>query len=135
MSFSNLRKEQLLYAAEFASVQVSDKNTKPEIIAALEEAGFTWSNYEKFINAEERKPGETLDVKNVESTAVQFNQMVLLKMERKNPTFELLGRRFTSRQPFQVMSADEAQAIIDAAEPMGGGFRIATPAEAKSYFG
>jgi hypothetical protein len=141
MSFKTLKKEDLLYAAEFANIDVSDCNTNVEIIAALEEGNFTWASYKKFIDADKRKFGESQeDLTNREtgfdqSVNVQFNQMVLLKMERKNGTFEILGRRFTNKQPFQVMSPDEAQEIIDLADTMGGGFRIATPAEAKSYFG
>lgn len=156
MSFRNLNKEKLLFAAEFAGVNVTDDNTKAEIIAALEEIGFSWSNYQKFIEAEDRVAGEAL--KQAEQSAyphhevprqgtaeepfatpaaqaVQFNENVLLKMERQNGTFDILGHRFTKKQPFVVMSADEAQKVIDAAEAMGGGFRIATPKEAKEYFG
>lgn len=129
MSFNTLNKEQLLYAAEFADLDVSNDNTKAEIIAALEEIGFTWNNYKKFIQQDE------VAEKASEPTNVRFDQMVLLKMDRKNPTFDILGRRFTKLQPFQVMTADEAQEIIDAVEPIGGGFRIANPSEAKSFFG
>jgi hypothetical protein len=152
MSFKNLNKEKLLQAAEFVNLDVTEDNTKAEIITAIEESGFTWSNYQKFIAADNRVPGEALNqgphheaprqgtadqpfATPSAQAATQFNQMVLLKMERQNGTFEILGNRFTKTQPFQVMSADEAQEIIDAAEKMGGGFRIATPAEAKSYFG
>lgn len=153
MSFKNLNKEKLLYAAEFANVNVSEDNTKAEIIAALEEAGFSWSNYQKFVEAEDRVAGESLrqaSQPHYEETrqgtaeepfaqpaaqAVQFNEHVLIKMERQNPTFDILGHRFTKKQPFKVVSPDEAQKIIDTAATMGGGFRIATPAEAKEYFG
>lgn len=152
MSFNNLNKEKLLLAAEFANVDVTEDNTKAEIVAALEEANFSWSSYKKFVEADDRVPGEALNqaphheaprqgtakepfAEPAAQAAQQFNQMVLLKMERQNGTFEILGKRFTKQQPFQVMSADEAQEVIDAAAQMGGGFRIATPAEAKSYFG
>lgn len=153
MSFKNLNKEKLLYAAEFANIRVSEDNTKAEIIAALEEAGFSWSNYQKFIGAEERVAGEALKQASTPhhevprqgtaeepfaepaAQAVQFNETVLVKMERQNPTFDILGHRFTKAQPFKVVSPDEAQRIIDTAETLGGGFRIATPAEAKAYFG
>jgi hypothetical protein len=60
---------------------------------------------------------------------------VLIKMERGNPTYEILGERFTRAQPFRVVTEEQAQRIFDAAALEGGGFRIATPAEAKSFFG
>lgn len=148
MSFKNLNKEKLLGAAEFASVDVTEENNKAEIIAALEEAGFSWSNYQKFVGADERIPGEAKrqaeaprqEVASdahaeLASQAIQFDQLVLIKMERQNPTFDILGHRFTKQQPFKALSVDEAQRIIDTAASLGGGFRIATPAEAKEYFG
>lgn len=168
MSFKNLNKAELLKAAEYFDVEVTEDNTKQEIIAALEESEISWSNYKKFVgseenakaaddenrwyddggelpkadltsvvnsNAYETTPEAKVNSETPASQAVQFNKMVLLKMERKNGTFEILGRKFTREQPFQVMTEDEAQAIIDAASTMGGGFRIATPSEAKSYFG
>lgn len=135
MSFASLKKDELKYAAEFFDVPHGPNDTKPELIAALEEKEITWANYKKFVAAdgnpvEEDKPEEPpVDEK------IVFNDTVLLKMDRQNPTFEILGRRFTKQQPFQVMSADEAQKIIDASEGIGGGFRIASPAEAKRFFG
>jgi hypothetical protein len=154
MSFKNLNKEELLKAAGCFDVYVTEDNTKAEIIAALEESEISWSNYKKFVekneepigsveddtslpnrNAYETKPEAKVYAQGPAAQAVEFNKMVLVKMERKNGTFEILGRKFTRDQPFQVMSENEAQDIIDTAATMGGGFRIATPAEAKSYFG
>jgi hypothetical protein len=141
MSFRNLNKPQLLKAAEYFDVNVTDDNTKPEIIAALEEKEVSWSNYKKFVEPQESDEnrwydnGGSVGPEETSSAEVQFGKMVLLKMERKNATFEIFGRKFTRDQPFQVMSETEAQEIIDAAASMGGGFRIANPSEAKSYFG
>ena len=137
MSFKNLKLEQLRYAAEFFDVPVEENETKAQIIAALEEANISWSNYKKFAEANGEKVEDDTEEKAVRVTKpeVNFNETVLLKMDRQNPTFEILGRKFTKTQPFQVMSADDAQKIIDAASEIGGGFRIATPAEARSYFG
>jgi hypothetical protein len=161
MSFRNLNKGELLKAAQYFDVDVTENNTRQEIVAALEESEVSWSNYKKFVdnddegrwndnggsqtsedktsvpnsNAYETTPAAKVDSEGPASQAVHFDKMVLVKMERKNGTFEIMGRKFTRQQPFQVMSENEAQNIIDAAESMGGGFRIATPAEAKSYFG
>lgn len=164
MSFKNLNKQKLLKAAEYFDVPVTEDDTKAEIIAALEENEVSWSNYKKFVepheleqdhqddngwnlspvedetsvsnsNAYETKTAAKVDSVGPAAQAVEFNKMVLLKMDRKNATFEILGRKFTREQPFQVMSENEAQDIINTAETMGGGFRIASPSEAKSYFG
>lgn len=133
MSFSTLNKPELKYAAEFFDVPHTDKDTKPELIAALEEANISWSNYKKFVESDGKQVEEPKE--EVKTEQVEFNNTVLLKMDRQNPTFEILGRRFTKQQPFQAMTPDEAQDIIDAAEGIGGGFRIATPNEARKFFG
>lgn len=128
MSFSRLKKEELVDAALFFDVYITEESTKPEIIAALEEKEISWSNYKKFMLKEDQSDDQ-------QDASSEFNNMVLLKMDRQNPTFDILGRRFTKEQPFQLVSEDDAQDIIDATEDMGGGFRIASPAEAKKYFG
>jgi len=127
MSFTRLKKSELLDVASFFEVHVTEDDTKDEILAALDEKEVSWNNYKKFYLREEA---------DVEPTDMsELSNMVLLKMERKNPTFDIFGKRFTQKQPFQVVSEDEAQEIIDATEDMGGGFRIASPAEARKYFG
>ncbi len=128
MSFTRLNKSELLDVASFFEVHVTEDNTKQEVIAALDEKEVSWNNYKKFFLREKEDPAAT-------DITSELSNMVLLKMDRKNPTFEIFGRRFTQKQPFQVVSEDEAQEIIDATEDMGGGFRIASPAEARKYFG
>jgi hypothetical protein len=163
MSFSNLNRKKLVEAADHFDVEIGEDDTRAQIITALEESNISWNNYKKFVEGNEAMVVDTstnvdlpapvqddvqesnsnaydtkVEAKDTEQTAaesVQFNKTVLLKMERKNATYQILGRRFTRDQPFQVMTEDEAQRIIDTAEREGGGFRIATPAEAKSYFG
>lgn len=133
MSFKNLKHHELVKATEYFDVpDVSESNTRTELIAALEESEISWSNYKKFVAGNDEQTEEPIVE---EAKEVLFNKMVLLKMERKNARFDILGRTFTREQPFQVMSEHEAQDIIDTADTMGGGFRIASPAEAKSYFG
>jgi len=141
MSFTTLNKKELLRAVErFEVPGVSDENTRAEIIAALDEAEVSWSNYKKFVESKEVDPEEvgTADEENVAEAPKatdKFSEMVLLKMTRANGTFEINGHRFTKAQPFKLLSAGEAQDIIDVADRIGGGFRIASPAEAQSFFG
>jgi|ERR1044072_3203571 hypothetical protein len=157
MSFVKLNKKELLQAAAFFGIdEFTESNTKPEIIAGLDEdENATWDNYKKFHEAkknneevpdhdpdEEVEPGVHAPDEPAEepfsepaTEAVQFDRQVLLRMDRKNPTYEILGYKFTKDQPFHVMSEDDAQQIIDLSMLEGGGFRIATPAEARSYFG
>lgn len=135
MSFKNLNKKQLLKAAKLFDVEVAEDDTNPQIVAALEEANASWTNYKKFVAEESGVVADDVADEDESEDQVEFGKPVLLKMERKNPTYDILGHRFTKDQPFQVMSEDEAQKVIDTAELEGGGFRVASPAEARSYFG
>lgn len=128
MSFRNLKLAELFKAAKYFDLNVSETDSRSELFAALDEADHaTWSNYKKFVEGEEKEQADPeLSV---------FGQMVLLKMERTNPRFDIFGKTFTRSNPFVLVSEQEAQEIIDAAAPLGGGFRIATPSEAKSFFG
>jgi hypothetical protein len=144
MSFRNLKHEELVKAVKYFEVPgAGEDNTRLELIAALEEADVSWSNYKKFVADDAGDPTHEVERQGTEeqpfaepaAQAVEFSPTVLVKMERKNPTYDILGRRFTQKHPYQVMTEAEAQELIDVAETEGGGFRIANPSEAKSYFG
>jgi hypothetical protein len=55
---------------------------------------------------------------------------VLVKMERANFRYDILGHTFTREHPFVAMPADSAQAIFDKEE----GFRLATPKEVQDFY-
>lgn len=57
-------------------------------------------------------------------------QSVLVKMERENPLFVIIGKTFTREHPFVLMSPGEAQHIFDHTE----GFRPATPKELAEFY-
>jgi len=123
VSLQQLKKEELLKLAKKFEVDVTEDNNKKEITEALLEKNITFATWTKFF-AEENAP----DVEEV----VSFEESkILLKMERKNGTFEAFGIVFTKEHPFTIVSEHLAQQIIDNYE----GFRIATPSEAKSYYG
>jgi hypothetical protein len=124
MSFSTFNKEKLLNVAEYFAVEgVDDSNTKAEILNAIQDTpGATWANYKKLTEPEASQAPEV--------KAEVEDSIVLLKMERQNPRFDVFGYTFTKDQPFKAMSEETAQKIIDVAE----GFRLASPAEAKSFY-
>lgn len=115
-----MRLEELQKVATFFDIDITENDTKKEIINKLQEQGRTYSVYKKFTE-EQTAP---------EDTDVQFGQTILLKMARLNPSFEAFGYKFTKTHPYQVMSQEDAQKIMDTYE----GFVIATPSEAKSFY-
>lgn len=120
MSFTSLRLEDLQKAAHLFGVEITEADTKKEIIVKLQENGKTYSMYKKFTEQDETS----------EETEVQFGSTILLKMSRLNPSFEAYGYKFTKSHPYQVMSQEDAQKIMDTYE----GFVIASPDEARSFY-
>lgn len=120
MSYTNMKLEELQKVATFFAIEITENDTKKEIINKLQENGRTYSVYKKFTEQEDPE----------QDTDVQFGQTILLKMSRLNPSFEAFGYKFTKTHPYQVMSQEDAQKIMDTYE----GFVIASPDEAKSFY-
>lgn len=115
-----MKLEELQGVAHFFGIEITENDTKKEIILKLQESGKTYAMYKKFT---EQQP-------TTEDTEVQFGNTILLKMARLNPSFEAYGYKFTKTHPYQVMSQEDAQKIMDTYE----GFVIASPDEARSFY-
>jgi len=120
MSFANMKLEDLQKVAHFFEIEITENDIKKDIIFKLQESGKTYSMYKKFTEQQE----------NEEPNGVQFGKTILLKMNRLNGSFEAYGYKFTKTHPYQVMSQEDAQKIIDTYD----GFVIASPDEAKSFY-
>lgn len=130
MSFDTLKVAELKQIAEDFAVDIAEQKGKKDIIAALAEEGVTWAIYQKSkdIEEEELEMNETLP--KAAPKAVKEEDMVLVKMNRANFSYEIMGYRFTKEHPFIAMDKDTAQAIFDKEE----GFVLATPAEVQEFY-
>lgn len=122
MSFNRMGLDKLKEVASFFDVPVEATDGKEDIIFKLSESGKTFNQWKKF--------NEEGSEKTAGPDEIQFASNLLLKMNRRNPTFVVYGYRFTNEHPYQVVPADDAQRIMDEFE----GFAIATPSEMKSYY-
>lgn len=120
MSFNQMRLEELQQAAHLFQIEITEQDTKKEIINKFQEGGKTYAMYKKFTEAQSDE----------EPVEVQFGKTILLKMTRLNPSFEVYGFKFSKTHPYQVMSQEDAQKIMDTYE----GFTIASPDEVKSFY-
>lgn len=131
MSFETMKVSDLKKVAEDFGVDINNLKNKTDIIAALSEEGVTWAVYQKTVETLEE---ETEDMS--EQTIVrnekkeQSGEDVLVKMERDNFRYDILGFSFTKEHPFVAMSQDKAQQIFDKED----GFRLATPKEVQEYY-
>lgn len=139
MSFSGLKVDELRKACDFFAVDVEPKAKKEELILELQNNGVDWQSYQKFVLGEPDVPVENTRVepKKVVTEELQAadnkytNSTVLVKLQGKNASFEVMGFKFTQRNPYNAMPADKAQKIMDW-HP--GVFCVATPREVQEFY-
>lgn len=67
----------------------------------------------------------------VQVSVTPAQEVLLLKMERENPRYEVRGYKFTQKNPFVLVKSSDADFILTHEE----GFKQATPKEAKEFYG
>lgn len=132
MSFETLKVPEIKKIAEDFGVDVGSLKNKTDMIAALSEEGVTWAVYTKTVKqleeAEEMSEDEILP--RFDPKKENSEDTVLVKMERANFRYDIIGFTFTKEHPYIAMNKDDAQEIFDKEE----GFRLATPKEVQEYY-
>lgn len=152
-SFKDLKAKELKAAA--LAFGVDETQGADGIRAELLENGVTWEMYEEAfkvkpetVEVEEstvitskdvNPPREGVDEVTIttpeiitaeEAAPLAASSKYLIKMDRKNPSFEFRRYKFTQENPYAVMDADDAQAILSKED----GFRQAFPNELQEYY-
>lgn len=153
MNYKNVKVGELKELADFYTVEpkVADAEhgpTKKELLAALAEAKVSDEDYNKFLEAkavgtnktegEKEQEGPVESDEEVEAEEVPAvveeqdgaDDEVLVKMTRKNGTYEAYGYRFSKRHPFKSVPASVAERLVEEEE----GFCLALPSEVKDYY-
>jgi hypothetical protein len=131
MSFETLKVSELKKIAEDFGVDIQSLKNKTDIIAALSEEGVTWSVYAKTIDAKDEAEDISEEVlPKFDPKKEQAEDTVLVRMDRANFRYDILGHTFTREHPYVAMNKDAAQAIFDKEE----GFRLATPKEVQEFY-
>jgi hypothetical protein len=120
--------DELRKIAETFGVDQEEAKNKQDLIALIGEEGITYEMYEKFTQAESIKK----EVKDQPKPMKLDNNkdLILVKMDRENPRYDVMGYTFTSENPFIAMPEEKAQKIFDSQE----GFRMATPKEVQEFY-
>jgi hypothetical protein len=136
-AFSDYTNRELIKIAEEFAVEVNPAATKAEIVARLAEDGVEFSLY-KTLHPEEF--GGVVDVVEAEPVVVTTTTVVqpvvpvadkvLLKMTRKNATYESRGAKFTRENPFALVNEEDAEYLVNVI----GGFQPALKMEAANYY-
>jgi hypothetical protein len=159
MSFQNLKVDELKELAEFYTVEVKPADeehgpTKKELLAALAEEEVTKEDYDTFVAAKnagtDKSKEEKLEEKRKEAEEKveaapeaegeeeveeipepeDKSDWVLVKMERKNASFETAGFRFSKAHPFSSVPPHVAKYLVQKVK----GFRVALPDEVTDYY-
>lgn len=143
-------------AVEDFAVPVDSDANKDTVLAALTEAGIGWDMYCKLMGWNEPvtdpipvltdegdeavEPvapkthligGEEVIIHTAEAPVPQVKEKYLLKMERKNPQFNIRGHKFTKEHPYALVDRADLDHILDNEK----GFRMATPRELEEFYG
>lgn len=135
--FEDLTVNELKAVAEAFAVDLGDKKKKADIIDEIEALGVTFETYKAQL-APDDDEDETLELAALDETPLDAEpepapvedeeELVLLKMTRKNYTYEVRGYRFSQDNPYALVSEEDADYLLDK------GFRIAGPKELREFY-
>lgn len=129
-----LGKPELLEAADQFGTEYKHTESKSVIARRMVSEGVTWEMYQDLRVPDEDAPVELAELDDApldDGPAIDppEDADVLLKMTRKNFTYEVRGYRFSSQHPFVLVKEDDADYLIEA-----GGFRPASPREMAAWY-
>jgi len=130
MSFDTLKVQELRDIAESFAVDLPAKISKQQLIMLLEEEGVTYDTYQRFFESEKLEPQPDPSPR-AQNLDVSSPNVVLVKMERGNMSYQVGNYVFSYEHPFVPMTESDAQRIFDTYE----GFRLATPREVQEFYG
>lgn len=130
MSFDKMKVSDLKNIAESFGVDLGEAKNKEEILAVLLEDGVTYEMYDQFASAEkEELEPEEAPIEKPKKAKENVNT-ILVKMDRKNFSYETYGYVFSAQHPYVAIPEEVAQKIFDNED----GFRMATPREVQEFY-
>lgn len=130
-TFNDLSKQQLTEAAERFNIDVDNRWSDKTLAAKLLEQGVTLDQIlgaQEVLGITENK--ESSDALTRFASPAPEDSRVVVKMDRENKTYPILGYKFTQDHPFVVMDEADALWITETVE----GFRIVHPNEASKFY-
>jgi hypothetical protein len=132
MSFELLEKDALLKIAEELAVDVNPSWTPAEFAKEFDEVGVEWDLVKSSVPSVAKALAKAeKEAKKNEDQAKAEEPQILIRMDRKNASYEVRGHRFTQENPFGVLAESDALYVIRNIE----GFRRADPEEAADFYG
>lgn len=139
-SVDDYTKDELLAVAEQFGTDVKHSISKKDLVERLEEDGITVELIKGFKPDTEEELKEQglhpLAEGELEQTAPETvieeeeENLVLVKMTRPNGTYQTRGYTFKRLHPYGLVREEDADFLVE----HDGGFRMATPKEAREYY-
>lgn len=146
--FAQVSKDQLVEFGAWGGTELDLKMSKSAMLSKLEEDGLDGDAFKRMLaetkaaaDAEEeaRQRAELQaevmradpDPEEEEPEGIPDDDSVLVRMTRKNSTYEIRGYRFTQQHPYAMVAEEDAEFMIRKI----GGFRPATGREIKEFYG
>ncbi len=123
-------KDLMHVAKEFGVDTVKIGMRKEAVIAEIEAEGVTFGAVEAFTKKEEPVQVNEKMLKKDEAV-VSEEATLLVKMTRANGHFEFDGYIFEKTKPFAIMPEDAAERLMNTYK----GFSLATPSDARAFYG
>jgi hypothetical protein len=135
-TLKDLTRAELIAAGDMFGSNTNPAMNKADLVKELESDGVTYEDYIALVNAasdaEDPAVLPQLDDAPLENKVeAPADSDFLLKMTRKNFTYQVRGYQFTKQHPFALVSEDDADYLIEEV----GGFRPATPKELAQFYG
>jgi hypothetical protein len=132
-ALDGLKVPELRAACDQFGVDTEKGALKPQLITALLDDGVTADAIRKANESEkDAEDEEDFEDDEPEETAepVEEEDLVLVRMIRANNTYQIRGYQFTALHPFSLVAEKDADYLIE----HDGGFRMASPKEAKEFY-
>jgi hypothetical protein len=135
LSLAEMTKNELLAVAEQFGTEAKPSMKKDDILALLAEDGIDEALIASVNDAaDDDQDEEVAPVVEVEPVAPvedeEDEDFVLVRMIRANNTYEIRGHSFTALHPYALVKAQDADYLIE----VDGGFRMASPKEAREFY-
>ena len=129
MSFKDLKLAELKSIAEGFGVDVPLKISKVGLTLLLQEEGVSYQDYERFAGIEKEEP-ELEPGRKKPSLEIKSENTILVKMDRNNFSYNVVGATFSKEHPFVALPESLASEIFE----LHTGFRPATPREVQEFY-
>lgn len=132
-TLNDFTKDELVALAPEFAVELKAGMTKAAIVKEYDENGVTAELINSLRAPVEEEPVEApleLEEVSAEEPEEEEEELTLVRMTRTNGTYQIRGYTFRRDHPFALVKEEDADYLIE----VDGGFRMASPKEAREYY-